>query len=197
MPAAERAVGRAAERVGAGRAGAERAGAERAGTGAVRAGAGRTGDRGSALALVPAGFLILLLLGALAVDDGAAYLGQRDLSANLQAAANDAAGSALSSASFYGRGAVQIDAGQAAKVVCGDLAAQGSDGLFDRAVSMAVTGDTVYVEAHALVRAVFGRSIPGFADRPVSAVAAAVAATGPGTRPAPAPGPGSFTPLDC
>ena len=145
------------------------------------------GDRGSALALVPAGFLILLLLGALAVDDGAAYLAQRDLSASVQAAANDAAGAAVSSAAFYGQGAVEIDTNQAVQVVCRDLAAVGSDGLDSTTVSLGIDGDTVYVEAHAEVRAVFGRSIPGFARRPVSAAATAVAATRPATRPPPAP----------
>lgn len=154
-------------------------------------------DRGSVLAMVPAGFLILLLLGALAVDNGAAYLAQRDLSSSVEAAANDAAGAAVSDAAFYGHGTVEIDPARAAQVVCQDMAAAGSDGLLDRTVSMAVAGDTVYVEAHAETRAVFGRSIPGLARRPVSAAAAAVAATGPGTEPAPAPPPSSYTPLGC
>jgi hypothetical protein len=149
------------------------------------------------LALVPAGFLIILLLGALAVDDGAAYLGQRDLSASLEAAANDAAGSALSSAAFYGHGTIEIAPGQAGQVVCEDMAAQGNQGLADTTVSMAVEGDAVYVEAHAEVQAVFGRSIPGLAHRPVSAAAAAVAATGPGTQPPPAPPPAAYTVLSC
>lgn len=152
-------------------------------------------DRGSALALVPAGFLILLLLGALAVDNGAAYLGQRNLSATVEAAANDAAGAALSNAAFYGRGTVQIAPNLAAQVVCRDMAAAGSDGLLDRTVSMAVSGDAVFVVARAEVRAVFGRSVPGLGQRPVRAAAVAVAATGPGTQ-APPP-PGQYTSLAC
>ena len=154
-------------------------------------------DRGSALALVPAGFLILLLLGALAVDDGAVYLGQRDLSASVQAAANDAAGAAVSNPAFYGQGTVEIAADQAATVVCRDMAAAGNDGLRNPTVSLAVAGDTVYVEAHAEVRAVFGRSIPGLAQRPVSAAATAIAATGPGTRPPPPAPPAGLVRLIC
>lgn len=154
-------------------------------------------DAGSVLALVPAGFLILLLLGVLAVDNGAAYLGQRDLSASIEAAANDAAGAALSSAAFYGRGSVEIDPVEAATVVCRDVAAEGSAGLLDRTVSIAVAGDTVYVEGHAEVRAVFGRAIPGLARRPVTAVASAVAATGSGTPPQRPPASGAYLRLAC
>lgn len=154
-------------------------------------------DLGSALALVPAGFLILLLLGALAVDNGAAYLGQRDLSTSVQAAANDAAGAAVSNNGFYGQGTVEIDPAQAARVVCRDMTAPGAEGLLDKTVSMAVSGDTIYVEAHAEIRAVFGRAIPGFARRPVSAAAAAVAAAGPGIRPSPSPPLGTLSPLAC
>jgi hypothetical protein len=128
---------------------------------------------------VPAGFLVLLILGALAVDNGAAYLGQRQLESNIQAAANDAAGAAVANGAFYGQGAVEIDPTQAAVVVCQDLAAQGSADLLGTNVSMAVVGPAVFIQAHAEVRAVFGSRIPGFARRPVAAQAAAVAAQGP------------------
>lgn len=155
----------------------------------------RERDRGSVLALVPAGFLILMVLGAIAVDSGAVYLGQRDWSATLEAAANDAAGAAVSNPAFYSRGTIELDPGRVAEVVCEDVAVQGTDGLVDPTVSVAVVGPAVFVEGHADVRAVFGRSIPGVSLRPVSARAVAVA-SGAGTPPAPPP-PARYTPLGC
>jgi uncharacterized membrane protein len=154
-------------------------------------------DRGSVLALVPAGFLVLMILGALAVDNGATYLGQRQLDSSVEAAANDAAGAAVSNQVFYGQGEIQIDPTQAAIVVCQDMVAQGDQDLLDTSVGMAVVGPAVYVDAHAEVRGVFGSLIPGFAERPVSAQAAAVAA-GDATQTAPpAPAPGAYTTLSC
>ncbi len=47
-------------------------------------------DRGSVLFLFPAAFLIVLVLGAIAIDSGAAFLRQRELAAAADAAANDA-----------------------------------------------------------------------------------------------------------
>jgi hypothetical protein len=66
---------------------------------------GRTGrtEGGSVLMLVPAGFLILMLFAGIAVDSAAAYLGQRQLSDALSAAANDAATAGLDDADYYGR----------------------------------------------------------------------------------------------
>jgi hypothetical protein len=161
----------------------------------IGAGAGR--ERGSVLALVPAGFLVLLILGALAVDDGAAYLGQRQLQANLQAAATDAAGAAVANGAFYGGGGVEVAPTQAATVVCQDLAAQGPSGLLDTAVSLAVVGSAVFVQGHAEVAAVFGSRVPGFARRAVSAEAVAVAEQGATTVAPTAPPAGAFAPLAC
>ena len=48
-------------------------------------------ERGSVLMLFPAAFLIMLVLGSLAIDTGAVFLRQRDLAAAAGAAANDAA----------------------------------------------------------------------------------------------------------
>jgi hypothetical protein len=164
---------------------------------ARRLGGHSRSERGSVLALVPAGFLVLLILGALAVDNGAAYLGQRELESNLQAAATDAAGAAVADGAFYGQGAVEIDPAQAAHVVCQDLAAQGASTLLDTTVKMVVVGTAVFVQGHAEVAAVFGSRIPGFARRPISAEATAVAEQGP-TDTSPAPPPESdFSELSC
>ena len=49
-------------------------------------------DRGSSLMLVPAGVLVVVLLGAIAVDLSAAHLAQRRLVQVTERAADDAAG---------------------------------------------------------------------------------------------------------
>jgi uncharacterized membrane protein len=157
----------------------------------------RVEEQGSVLALVPAGFLILMLLGAIAVDNGATYLGQEQLQASVEAAANDAAGEGLSNQAFYENGSVEIDPTVAATVVCADLAAQHDDRLQATTVAIAVDGPAVFVEARAEVPAVFGRIIPGFSERPVEAAATAVASqqadeTAPATPPSSA-----YTELSC
>ena len=68
----------------------------------------RRSERGSVLALVPAAFLVLVILGALAVDSAAAYLAQRQLRDSLSAAAADAVGAGLSRSSFYATVAVTL-----------------------------------------------------------------------------------------
>jgi hypothetical protein len=157
----------------------------------------RRGERGSVLALVPAAFLVLLLLGALAVDSGAAFLGQRDLSSSIQTAAADAAGAGISPGAFYGQGAVTIDPTQAAAVVCQDMVAQGNQNLLDPTVAMAVEGPAVFLQAHAQVKAVFGSIVPGFGRRTVSAEAVAVAAEAAGQPTPVPPAPAAYSALPC
>lgn len=131
------------------------------------------------LALVPAGFLVLLLLGGIAVDSAVTVLGQRQLSDVTAAAANDAAGAALSDGAFYEGGLVAVDPSQAAEVACRDLAAQGDGDLHGVRLAVGVAGPVVAVEATATVDAVFGRAVPGFGTRQVQARSVAVAAAGP------------------
>lgn len=137
----------------------------------------RRHEEGSVLALVPAGFLVLMVLAAVAVDSAVALLGQRQLQDLTAAAANDAAGAALADAGFYQSGAVQIDPAEAARVVCAVVAAQAGGGVRDLQVSLGTSGPVVTVAAAGRVEPVFGGHIPGAAHR-VSARATAVAATG-------------------
>jgi uncharacterized membrane protein len=155
------------------------------------------GERGSVLALVPAGFLVLMILGALAVDNGATYLGQRQLQATLQDAANDAAGGALANSSFYAQGRIEIDPAQAAAIVCQDLAAQVGQEVPGTTVEMAVVGPAVFLEGHAEVRAVFGRIIPGLAFRAVNAEAAALAARSAAEAPPGPPPQSTYSAVTC
>lgn len=144
--------------------------------------------------LVPAGFLVLMLLAALTVDSAAAYLAQRQLDDALTAAANDAAGGALANSSFYRWGQVTIDPQQAATVVCQTIAAQGDSSLHDIRLFLAVNGPVIALEGQATITAVFGGLIPGSGTRQVRAEAAAVAATAPTGAPAL---PANFAPLVC
>lgn len=162
----------------------------------------RRDDRGSALALVPAGFLVFVLLAALAVDSAAAYLGQQQLRDALAAAASDAVTAGLSNRSYYDGGAVEVDPAAAARAACVDVGSQSDGDLRQLKLWISTSAHAVQLEATATVDAVFGRAIPGFAERTVRASAQAVVSSGPGAGPA---GGGSadqaattaFAPLDC
>jgi hypothetical protein len=131
-------------------------------------------ERGSVLMLVPAGFLVLIILAALAVDSAAAYLGQQQLHDSLAAAANDAVTAGLSNQSFYANGTVVLDPSAVDRVVCLTVAAQSDSDLHGLILRMAVDGASVRLEGTATVDAVFGRAIPGFGQRHVKADVRAV-----------------------
>jgi hypothetical protein len=119
--------------------------------------------------LVPAGFLILLLLAAIAVDSAGAYLGQRQLTDALAAAANDAATAGLDNRAYYATGAIVLDPAASALAVCHSLAAQGVGDLHQLRVDIGVSGSSIEVRGTAEVDAVFGRLIPHFGTRAIAA----------------------------
>jgi hypothetical protein len=123
--------------------------------------------------LAPAGFLVLMLLAALSVDSAVAYLGQRALNDSITAAANDAATAGLSNGAFYSNGKVTLDPAASGAAVCASMAAQGHTSLHDVQVEVGVSGAEIEVEATARIDAVFGRFVPGFGTRKVSALAIA------------------------
>jgi hypothetical protein len=171
----------------------------------------RKREEGSVLALVPAGFLVLILLAALTVDSAVAYLGQEQLHDALSAAANDAVTAALDSPSFYRSGAITLDQAAAGRAVCLSVLAQNAPALHGVQVWMAIDGDSIDLKGQAEVDSVFGRVIPGFSRHRVRASVSAVAAEGQpattaagaggGTASAGASGEsgavGAFTPLHC
>ena len=163
-----------------------------------RRGSSGSGERGSVLALVPAGFLVLILLSAIAVDSAVGYLGQQQLHDALSAAANDAVTAGLNNGSFYQQGRLGLEPSTVGAVVCHAVAAQGDSGLHQIHLSMAVAGDTVRLEGTATVDAVFGRAIPGVRQRSVRSFAEATGVTSPGQGTAVA-GPllGALTSLHC
>lgn len=145
----------------------------------------RDSESGSVLALVPAGFLVLVLLGALAVDSAVAYLGQQQLHDALAAAANDAAGAAIDNTLFYRGGQVELNGSTAETVVCESVDAQHFSQLHQVQVWVAVNGADITVSGTAVVDGVFGRALPGFAKRTVSARVDAVAVSGARSPPVP------------
>ncbi|MGH9226645.1 MAG: hypothetical protein ACRD2W_23305 [Acidimicrobiales bacterium] len=129
-------------------------------------------DRGSVLLLFPAGVLVVLILAAVAVDSSIAFLGERELSSAVTAAANDAATKALSDNAFYGRGSVELSDSEVARVaeerVRASVDADRYHGLQVNASVQRPAGAacrwTLRVEASATVRYLFATAIPGGPD---------------------------------
>lgn len=151
-------------------------------------------DGGSVLALVPAGFLVLILLGGLAVDSAVAYQRQHQLHNALSAAANDAVAAGVSDSSFYRQGTVALDPAAVGAAVCRSMEAQQLGALHGLRLAVALGNDAVRIDAVAQTDAVFGRALPGFGHRQVSSTADATLSRG--AQPGPA-GFGPATPIAC
>ena len=123
-------------------------------------------DHGSVLMLVPAAVLVLVVLAAIAIDSAIVVLAQRDLTNRTAAAANDAAGFAVSEEVFY-RGSdetVVLDQRRAAAFVDLAFSEERRPGNYEAWSGRAVTdGPEVVVEATARVRYLFAPAIPGAA----------------------------------
>ena len=134
----------------------------------MRQARGQPTERGSVLMLVPAGGLVLVVLGAIAVDAAVAFLGQRELSNAAAAAANDAAAAALSDTHFYRggpdgpAGTLAIDVGRARAVANGAVRARTSRGVLVDEVDVTVGGGgrQVCVTVQGRVPFLFGRALP-------------------------------------
>lgn len=137
-----------------------------------------SGQRGSVLMLMPAAVLVLVVLGAIAVDSAVVYLAEREVGSAAAAAANDAAGAAMSDGDFYRSGGeVTLDPGRAAAVAQASAAAR-----LPRELELLgpprveVAGRQVCVRVAARVRRIFAPAIPGgVADATVEAQAGATA----------------------
>lgn len=110
--------------------------------------------------LVPAGVLVLFVLGAFAVDYAIAFQAQRELSATAAALANDAAGVALSEDRLYA-GSVEVDEDRAADVVRRGLEQRAPAGIGEVGWSVRAAGDQVCVTLTASVAYLFSRAVPG------------------------------------
>lgn len=138
-----------------------------------------SGSRGSVLMLMPAGALIVLLLGAIAFDLSLVYLRQRQASSLAADVANDLASVALDVPTFRDSGVFELDPVRADSV--GRSLLDASD-LADEltAATITVSGpDTVTVRVTVTVDYVFAKAIPG-ADAGTTVTASATAVASPG-----------------
>jgi hypothetical protein len=119
--------------------------------------------------LFPVGVLAVLVLAAVAVDASIAFLGERELSGAVAAAANDAATEAVSDQAFYQRGLLELDDAAVERVaedrVRGSLDAGRYQGLRIDASVERPSGSpcawSLRVEASATVHYVFAAAVPG------------------------------------
>lgn len=132
--------------------------------------------------LMPAAVMIVILLGAIAVDAAIAFLGEREALSLATAAANDAATAALDQGRFRGSGEFALDHDRARRVVEATLAASSSE-LDEVTVDLSfpvVDGtEGVRVVVRGTVDYLFADAIPGAPDGlAVEAAATAVARIG-------------------
>ena len=134
--------------------------------------------------LVPAAVLVLIALAAIAVDSAIVLLAQRQAGDVAAAAANDAAGAAVSERAFYGGGTVDIDPARATQLVADAVAARGTGLDLVGPPAVVVSGRQVCVTVQARVRYLFSPAVPGAPrTRTVTARAAATAVEGQGAVP--------------
>jgi hypothetical protein len=129
--------------------------------------------------LMPAGVLVVLLLGAIAFDLSLVFLRQRQAATLAGDVANDLASVAIDVPTFRGTGEYELDPQRADAL--GRSLLDASD-LADHITSVSITvpsPDTVTVTVTVTVDYVFAKAIPGAADgTTVAATATAVAVAG-------------------
>ena len=143
----------------------------------------RRGQRGSALLLVPAGVLVLVVLGAVAVDSAVVLLAQRQLADVAAGAANDGAAAALDDAGFYRGGRLRVVESRAQAAATASFRRTAPAGMVGPVVQAEVVGadpPRVRVTARAHVDLVFAPVLPGVRRRvAVRASSTATGGTGP------------------
>lgn len=122
------------------------------------------GEDGNTLLLMPVGVLIMLLLGAIAVDFAIIYMAQREV-ANLAAGlANDAAG-AVDEQAFFTEGVYRIDRDRAGRLVAQVVASRPDDTVVVRCPSVVLeAADVVRVSCVGTVPLIFAPALPGLAS---------------------------------
>ena len=122
-------------------------------------------ERGSTLLLFPAAVLVLMVLGAIAVDLGSVYAAGRTLVREVGGGADDAA-ARLDIAHLRATGDAVIDLDAARRSVLADLALDPLPGrpAGPVVVALGAPPDTIVVEAARDIPHVFGRAVPGVPD---------------------------------
>ena len=115
--------------------------------------------------LMPAGVLIVLLLGALAVDSAIMFLGERELADLAAAAANDAATLSLREDVFYRCGRLELDPAQAERTARTVATARTSDAVELAGIGVSIDNQLsppeVTVTASGTVKLIFTPALPG------------------------------------
>lgn len=114
-------------------------------------------ERGSALMLMPVAVLIVILLGAIAVDRALLFGAQRDLVATAQAAANDGVAAGVDVGALRRGDATAIDRAAIDQAV--RAAAAEADGAV--AVGWEIEDGFVVVHLRRQIRLVFTPGVPG------------------------------------
>ncbi len=136
-------------------------------------------ERGSALLLVPAGVLIVALLGSIAVDSTAAFLAQREAEAAASSLANDLVSLALDESSLRHQGSYRVSPSRlrrlgpwSQRIAQERLSAVFEPGSVSVAISPAGPA-AVRVSVEGSARRVIGLigNVSGRASRPVAAAA--------------------------
>lgn len=118
-------------------------------------------DRGSALMLMPAGVLVVMVLAAITMDLSLVHLGRRELVAAAEAAANDAATYGLDEAAYRRGAGYAIDPVRAHAAVAQSLAARGLLDDLARPPELVIGDATIEVSLAMHVEYVFARALPG------------------------------------
>ena len=120
-------------------------------------------ERGSAMMLLPAAVLVIVVLGALAVDVAVVHLGERQAFGAATAAANDAATYGIDPSTLRSGGGPSIDPARARHAARASLA--GEDSLDpDAAPVVRIDGTSVTVTVTLRVEYVFSQGLPGAPD---------------------------------
>ncbi|HEY5153271.1 MAG TPA: hypothetical protein VIJ47_00960 [Acidimicrobiales bacterium] len=110
--------------------------------------------------LMPAAVLVVLLLGAIAVDLSIVHLRQREAVAAAASAANDAVTAGLDQTALRRGEGYRLDPAQVDQVVAESIESQGlADEVTDVRVTMPTT-DSVTVEVRLRAEELFARSLP-------------------------------------
>ncbi|MGH9213895.1 MAG: hypothetical protein ACRD2C_24970 [Acidimicrobiales bacterium] len=133
------------------------------------------GDRGSALMLMPACVLVVLVLASIAVDMALVHLRQRQAFDVAASAANDAVTAGVDAGRLR-QGDYALDPVQVDQVVRRSVAASQLAGRLARQPDVEIEGDTVEVVLAVEADYLFSGAVPGAPDRTVvTAVASATA----------------------
>ena len=116
--------------------------------------------------LMPAAALIFLVLGAICVDYGGAYLAQRELSNAAAAAANDAASQAIDLPHLYDTGEIRLIESVARRIAERSVESKGLDRLNAHVTDVVISADgkRVQVVVAGRSRYLFAVAVPGGRD---------------------------------